>query len=118
MRKKVLVVDDDENITRTCRRVLEKEGIGVDCAGSVEKALEIFENPRHAAILTDIQLPGKSGIELTQIIKKKHPSVKIIAMTGGSLSYEMQAFRAGADAFLKKPFNINDLRRAVKKLLP
>ncbi len=117
MKNKILIVEDDKNLAKLCVRIFKKMNIILDCVGSAEEALDIFEDPGHRVVLTDIDLPGMNGLELMKKIKEDHPSVKFAVMTGGSLTNEIQAIQKGADAFLSKPFNVRKLRETIDKLL-
>jgi len=79
--KKILVVDDNELLCRMARDILEMDGYRVVAACDAMKALETFENERFDAVVTDLRMPGMSGLELARLIRAKYPGFPIIMMT-------------------------------------
>src|SRR5665213_351361 len=99
----VLLVDDEQNILLTYRTVLERGGHRVSTASTAEDALRSFENEGADVIVTDMNMPGISGIELVKKIRQRSPGTEIIVMTGaGSERTGIQAMQAGAYDYLKK----------------
>ena len=111
---RVLVVDDEESLRGIVTQVLSEDGHHVKEASSAEEALEIFENESYPLVISDIKMPGMSGIELLQEIKKIHPDTQFIIMTSyASLDTVITAMRHGAYDYLIKPFEDIDLVTAV-----
>jgi CheY-like chemotaxis protein len=79
--KKILVVDDNELLCRMARDILEMDGYRVVAARDAIKALETFENESFDAVVTDLRMPGMSGLELARLIRAKYPRFPIIMMT-------------------------------------
>ena len=99
----VLLVDDEQNILLTYRAVLERGGHRVQTASTAEDALRSFENEGADVIVTDMNMPGISGIELVKKIRQRSPGTEIIVMTGaGSERTGIQAMQAGAYDYLRK----------------
>ncbi|HEX5315038.1 MAG TPA: response regulator [Candidatus Kapabacteria bacterium] len=99
----VLLVDDEQNILLTYRAVLERGGHRVSTASTAEDALRSFENEGADVIVTDMNMPGISGIELVKKIRQRSPGTEIIVMTGaGSERTGIQAMQAGAYDYLRK----------------
>ncbi len=99
----VLLVDDEQNILLTYRAVLERGGHRVSTASTAEDALRLFENEGADVIVTDMNMPGISGIELVKKIRQRSPGTEIIVMTGaGSERTGIQAMQAGAYDYLSK----------------
>ncbi len=99
----VLLVDDEQNVLLTYRAVLERGGHRVSTASTAEDALALFDNEGADVIVTDMNMPGISGIELVKRIRQKSPETEIIVMTGaGSERTGIQAMQAGAYDYLRK----------------
>lgn len=116
----VWVVDDDQSIRWVLEKALTREGFEVRLFPSARECLAALEAGRPAALLSDIRMPGESGIELLQAAKRRHPSLPIIIMTAFSdLDSAVSAFQGGAFEYLPKPFDLQKavelLRRAVEE---
>ena len=99
----VLLVDDEQNILLTYKVVLERGGHRVSTASTAEEAMKTFEIEGPDVIVTDMNMPGMSGIELVKIIRQKSPGTEVIVMTGaGSERTGIQAMQSGAYDYLKK----------------
>jgi CheY-like chemotaxis protein len=79
--KKILVVDDNELLCRVARDILETDGYQVVAACDAIRALEAFETESFDAIVTDLRMPGMSGLELARLIRAKNPRFPVIMMT-------------------------------------
>lgn len=108
-RTKILVVDDEHEVTDTLRNFLSRHGHEVDCAYSAEEALYILERKEIPIILLDIRLPRIQGAELARIIKSKYPNSKIIIVT--AYFSEGQGLYSSnlSEAFFVKPIGLNQL---------
>ena len=118
---RLLVVDDNEDMRQTMKRLLERLGYEVEIAANGAHALEM--QPRVAAdvLITDIFMPDTDGLETINLFKAAFPHVKIIAMSGGGASlreadYLSTASVVGADAVLRKPFSKESLLEALQGL--
>ncbi len=99
----VLLVDDEQNILLTYKAIFERGGHRVSTASTAEDGLRLFDTEGSDVIVTDMMLPGMSGIDLVKSIKKKSPDTEIIVMTGaGSERTGIEAMRAGAYDYIKK----------------
>jgi two-component system, NtrC family, nitrogen regulation response regulator NtrX len=104
----ILVVDDEKNIRRTLRMVLEGEGFEVLEAGSAEEAFPILEDALVDLVILDVRLPGMSGVDALDRIRKERgqEALPIIVISGhASLSEAVQAVQRGATDFLEKPLD-------------
>lgn len=112
----VLVVEDDEPVRALVRTALE-DVAQVREAGDADEALLILEDRRAGAIdvlLVDYKMPRRSGLELLRLVRARWPSLSMILMTGfGSEELAIQALRAGARDYLRKPLDVKELRRVV-----
>ncbi|NVK28162.1 MAG: response regulator transcription factor [Flavobacteriia bacterium] len=116
---KILLVDDEPILLKAVEFKLQKEGLEVITATSGEEAIEKLQGTQsYDLIISDVMMPGLSGIELLKIVKEKDESMKVLLLTG--LKTEdtvVDAFDLGADDFMTKPFNPKELVLRVKKLL-
>ncbi len=118
MNERLLIVEDEETLCESLRRVLSREGYAVDTAGSAESALEIFQDGSYDLIITDIILPGITGIELLKKIKERRPEQIVIITTAyASLETAVEALRTGAYDYVVKPVMHEEIRQIVKNAL-
>jgi PAS domain S-box-containing protein len=112
----VLIVDDDKGMCKTLSHIFELDGYKVSTASTgSEGAARIKEGSFNVAVL-DIRLPDIDGVELLEIIKKMDPDLNVIMMTAyANVEIAIRALNEGADAFVTKPFNIEELRAVIKK---
>ena len=117
MRSKILVVEDDKAIRELIHIFLEKSGFETFTAITAEAAREILKKEEIGIVLTDVQLPGMNGIELTKIIKQDHEA-DVIVMTGYSLEYSIEeAMARGASDLIIKPIRLEDLLLRINVVL-
>lgn len=118
---RILVIDDDEQILRTLRQVLELEGHEVVDASNGKEGIRLFEENRADLIITDIVMPEKEGIETIKELHEENPNLKIIAISGGGAVdprvYLHLAENLGAMRTLVKPFSREELLNAVRGVL-
>ena len=115
----VLIVDDEQEILNLLKQVVELENFNALTSLSAEDALKVVEKKKVDAIVTDINFPGMTGVELMKIIKGQYDTIPVILITGFSNRYTPKfAIEAGADGFFNKPFKNADLVRKLKQLLP
>jgi DNA-binding NtrC family response regulator len=105
----VLVVDDDEQVRRLVGRALRELPVDTVTADSAEQALIAATEPRVAVALVDVMLPGMSGLDFLEELRRRRPDVETVVMTGGtSIETAVRAMRAGAYDYLQKPFESVD----------
>ncbi|NDL67021.1 HD-GYP domain-containing protein [Anaerotalea alkaliphila] len=115
---RILIVDDEKSLRTTLAAFLEKEGHGVEAAADATSALERMEGGGFDLVVTDIVMPGMSGMELVQRIRAAAPGTQVIVMTGEpTVETAVLAVRAGAVDYLKKPINKQLLLLTVEKAL-
>jgi DNA-binding NtrC family response regulator len=113
----VLVVDDDENIRDTLYELLSDEHL-CQTAETAEKALARLDAESYDVVLTDISMPGLSGLELLGHIKQKYPDTLVIIISGISdQEYARGMIRLGAFDYLLKPFSLDAVTKSVKRAL-
>jgi CheY-like chemotaxis protein len=119
-RPAILIVDDESNYLRLMRALLQVEGYEVRVASDAEQALDILETFRPQLTLTDIQLPGMNGLDLTRRLKA-NPSTRdltVVAVSGWtSPAARREAFDAGCADYIAKPFDPQILKHRVAKYL-
>lgn len=112
---KILVVDDEENIRKLTRIVLEEAGYDVDVMETVASAQQQLASREYDIVMTDIVLPEVSGMELLKIVHESTPDVPVILMTGyPTVETASEAIRTGSTVdYLIKPFTTNDILQTV-----
>lgn len=113
--ERVLVVDDEPSVADVCREYLGGEGFEVTVAESGEEALKLLPDLRPDVILTDINLPGLSGLEVVRHAKQMDPDACVIVVTGyASTTSAVEALRQGAYEYVTKPFDLEAVHKIVK----
>jgi ActR/RegA family two-component response regulator/glycine cleavage system H lipoate-binding protein len=113
---KILVVDDELPVARSVAAALAGDRYGIDTALSAEEALRKEEANPHDVIITDLMMPGLSGMALLKKLKEKRPSVRVIMITGyPSVKSAVEAIKIGAFDYVPKPFTPDDLRSVVAR---
>lgn len=108
----ILHVDDEAGVRKIVLRALGKD---YECmvAGSGTEALEVFKSGDIDLVISDFNMPGMNGLELLKALKAIDPNLKVIILSGGLTTEQMQTLReAGAVAILEKPFDCNALKAA------
>ena len=114
----VAIVDDDRSIQCALNDLLESAGLSARCFGSAEEFLESDERNQTACLVTDIRMPGLSGLELQAKLKAEGSRIPMIFITAHSdAKMKMQAMQAGAVEFLSKPFDDEVLLEKVRAAL-
>jgi DNA-binding NtrC family response regulator len=112
---KLLLVDDEEAYVKTLAERMEMRDVGSRVALSGEEALAMLEDEPPDVMVLDLRMPGIDGMEVLERVKKKHPQIEIIILTGhGSEKEEKEARRLGAFDYLQKPADTSHLLKTVK----
>ena len=112
----IWVVDDDESIRWVLEKGLTERGITVQTFDSANKVIEKLETENPQLILTDIRMPGKSGIDLLDKVKELRPEIPVIVMTAHSdLESAVESYEHGAWEYLPKPFDIEEAISMVQR---
>ena len=115
--RSILIVDDDEQLRTLFRKVLEEAGYLVFEAPTGQEGLRLFRQTPTALVITDLLMPDMDGLEVTMALRCESPTVKIIAMTGGSGRRDFLdlAKPLGAHRTMKKPITMAELLQAVEQ---
>lgn len=119
MKEKVLIVDDQFGIRILLNEVFQKEGYNTFQAANGIQALDIVKKHSPDLVLLDMKIPGMDGIEILKRMKVIDEDIRVIIMTAyGELDMIQEAKDLGAITHFAKPFDIDDIRAAVRKHLP
>lgn len=114
LRRNVLVVDDEPQITRVLRTTLGGQGFVVRTAGDGDEALEVMREWTPDLVITDLAMPNLTGLELCRRIRTKSHVPIIVLSVRGEEKTKVEALDAGADDYVTKPFNMNELLARVR----
>ena len=115
---RVLIVDDEDSIRDYLSMMLEREGYDVAACESGRKALRLNTKEAFDVVITDIQLPGMSGIEILTSLRESDPTVPVIIITGhASQESAIEALNVGAFYYLLKPVSNEELKQVVRNAL-
>ena len=115
--KKILVVEDEGQIGLVLDMILQERKFQMDYVSNLLSADEYLQKQEPSAIILDNKLPDGFGVDFIGYIKKKHPSVKIIMISGFGTARDV-ALENGADMFFEKPFSLEQFNEAINRLLP
>jgi two-component system response regulator AtoC len=118
--KRLLIVDDEETLTFSLYQTFINAPIECEVltASSGEEAMERINKAPFDIIITDIAMPGISGLEVLSKVKDHNPETQVIVVTAyGSDEREEEAYNLGADFYIEKPFDIRELKSLVIKML-
>ncbi len=116
---KVLVVDDENTVCQSVKKILERKGYQVDQASSVDSALGMIRgNGRYDLVISDWKMPQESGMALLGVVRNNWPGIPVLMITGyASVPSAVKAFHLGAVDYLPKPFTPEELEKAVEEAL-
>lgn len=115
---KILVVEDDFNLNELITKKLANNGYTVVSAFSANKAIEILSNQTVNLMLTDLMMSGISGQELIKIVRRDYPLMPIIVATAlGEFTDKQNCYKSGADDYVVKPINFDELQLRIEALL-
>ena len=115
---KILIVDDELIMRESLARWLERDGHDIDTASSGEEAMEKLKGTHFDILLVDIKMEGISGLDVLKHVKDSDPEVAVVMITAyGSISTAIEAMKNGAQDYLLKPFDPNELGVLIEKIL-
>ena len=107
---KVLVVDDEEVVCKSVKKILTKKDLEVDTALSASEALDMMSKEDYWVVITDLMMPKITGMQLLKKIKTKKPHTAVIMITGyATIRTAVQAIKLGAFDYVPKPFTPQEL---------
>ncbi len=116
--KRILVVDDEENLRRVTQLKLQQAGYEAMTASDGSQALDVLSKHSQDLVLTDLKMPGMSGIDLLRKVKEEYPEVIVVVVTAyGTIESAVEAMRLGAYDFIIKPVNFDGLKLIVSRAL-
>lgn len=116
--KPVWIIDDDRSIRWVFEKALIREDIPFKTFSSAEEARAALRDDAPLVVVSDIRMPGESGLDLLQVIKSKHPTLPVIIMTAHSdLDSAVAAFQGGAFEYLPKPFDIDHAIELIQRAI-
>ncbi|MBE0564635.1 MAG: sigma-54-dependent Fis family transcriptional regulator [Krumholzibacteria bacterium] len=118
MNARILIIDDEATIRASLQESLAAEGHEVETAESGEEALARIHNHAYDLVITDLRLPGVSGLEVMQALRNQGNPTPVIMMTAyGDVDSAIEAMKLGAYDYVKKPFKLGEMRKQVKAAL-
>jgi two-component system NtrC family response regulator len=115
---RILVVDDDDSLRRVLQVQLEQDGYSVVSAASAQQAFSLLQLRGYDLVITDLRMPGLSGIEVLKQVKSQYPETVVMVLTAfGSVETAVEAMKAGAYDFLTKPVHPDELSLVVARAL-
>jgi len=116
--KPVWIIDDDRSIRWVFEKALTRENIAFKAFASAREALAALDDETPQVVVSDIRMPGESGLELLQQAKARHPSLPVIIMTAYSdLESAVTAFQGGAYEYLPKPFDVDHAVELIRRAM-
>jgi two-component system, OmpR family, KDP operon response regulator KdpE len=113
----ILVVDDEPQITRVLKTTLSSHGYGTRTAGDGEEALQVMKEWSPDLVITDLRMPNMDGLDLCRKVREKSQVPIIVLSVKGEERTKVEALDAGADDYVTKPFNVNELLARVRAAL-
>ncbi|MCW5976646.1 MAG: sigma-54-dependent Fis family transcriptional regulator [Bryobacteraceae bacterium] len=116
--ERILVVDDEANLRRVTQLKLQQAGYDVTTAGGGEEALELLSRSAQDLVVTDLKMPGVSGIDLLRRVKEDYPEIIVIVVTAfGTIESAVEAMKLGAYDYIIKPVHADALKLVVSRAL-
>ncbi len=118
MNTNILIVDDEVNVRQLLSNILKNNGYNTFVAESGEAALSILDMENIDVVISDLKMPGISGITLLEEVKRINPDISFIIITAfATTQTAIDALRNGASDYIRKPFDINEILHSVKKVI-
>lgn len=115
---RIIIIDDDEEMRSMLKDFLEEEGFETDSASNSIDALRVLSKGHFDLIITDIRMPGLTGLDILPRIRRLNPETPIIVMTAyGSDDVRRRSLARGATIYLEKPIHLSKLRTVVREMV-
>jgi DNA-binding NtrC family response regulator len=116
--EKILVVDDEQTVCDSIKKILSRKGYTVENTLDADEAVKRMKETQFDLVITDMMMPKTSGIELLQLVKKYYPGLEVVIITGyASIETAVKATKLGAAEYLPKPFTPDELTEITRKAL-
>ncbi|NVB37366.1 response regulator [Pseudenhygromyxa sp. WMMC2535] len=113
----VLVIDDNEELTENIAEILDDLGVEVGLARDADEAIQAFERQAWSLVVTDVRMPGRDGLELLEILKRRSPGTPVLVMTGyADRDTLRRAHESGALAVVHKPIDLDAFLELVERV--
>jgi len=117
-KNKILIVDDDVDICHFFQKILTEMGYEVNTASGARESLTVIRRDPPDVLFLDVKMPKMDGLECLRRIRKIKRKLPIVMITGyGDLKSAQEAMRLGADEYISKPFDLEEIRRLISELL-
>ena len=117
-RGKVLVVDDHLQVRQSMADILRRTGYQVDCCASAVEAIQVADRQDHDVIITDLKMPGMSGVELIRALQERGNEAQVLMVTAhASVSSAVEAIRHGAFDYIEKPLDVDQIEQLVARAM-
>lgn len=114
----ILIVEDDKKMRLALREIMTNEGYVVDTVETGEAALGRADGNGYDLVITDLKLPGIDGMDVLRAIRKSRPETSVVIITAyATVDTAVEAMREGAEDYISKPFNLDEIRLIVRKVL-
>ena len=111
---RIPIIDDEEVVCRSCERFLKEEGYDVRTAYNGRDGIILIEENNYDIVITDLKMPGMSGMEILEYVKDKYPDIQVIMITGYSTAANAEeSVKKGAADYIQKPFAPSELLSVV-----
>ena len=118
MSARILVVDDEDIVIRSCLRILDGNGYQIEAAKDGQEALRKVEDNSYDVMILDIMMPNLGGMEVLRRVKETHPDTDVVMITGLSqIDTAVQAMKLGAFDYISKPFEPDELKLVIQRAL-
>ncbi len=118
IKKRILIVDDDRAMRLALSESLESCGYSIESAENGGDALDLFSKANFDLVVTDMRMPGMTGIEVLKSVKNMSPDVPVILITAyGTVNNAVEAMKEGAAEFIMKPFSLEDIESTIRNVL-
>ena len=114
MPDRILIIDDEPQITRVLRAAMSAQGYDVRTANDPEEGLQVFKDWPPDLVITDLMMPGMSGVDVTRAIRSRAKTPVLILSVRDHERTKVEALDAGADDYITKPFSIQELLARVR----
>lgn len=111
--KKILVADDEKEVAQIIQEYFTRRGFLVDAAFDGEKAIELIKADGYDIVFLDEDMPGLTGLEIAEYVKRAHPQVRVVIISGYPGISERLVKAAGVDVFLEKPVDLKRIEAVI-----